>query len=77
MRNVVFGFIVVLTDAAVVVWETPCCVVVTGIVKALPRLSCSATVTGTVADEVLASVITVLQPPPAAICDKTPIRAGG
>src|ERR1017187_5654611 len=69
MRRVALALIVALTGVVVVVLEFP---IVTGKLSALPSSLWKPTVTGTAADDGLTRVITVLQPPPAAMWDRTP-----
>jgi hypothetical protein len=67
MISVDFGFIVVFTDESAVLCVVPSCVKVAGKLHAVPSSLWKATVTETGAEDVLARLIAVLQPPPAAM----------
>src|SRR5690606_7150411 len=76
--KVAFGCRVASTDDA---GDGPCtappCETVTGSVRALPPPSRNATVRGTGTVAVLISVMVLVQEPPAAMWERTPVRALG
>ena len=74
MSKVAFEFIVAITDEVVVFCVVPWFVVVIDKLNALPSSLWNATITGTAVNEVLTSVITVVQAPPAAMWERTPER---
>jgi hypothetical protein len=75
MVKVVFGLMSRSSVAAVTDCVAPCCVTLSGRLRALPSSAWKTNLTATGAEEVLMSEMVVSQPPPAAMWDSVPARA--
>ena len=74
MTKVVFGLMTRSSVAVVTDCVTPCCVTLSGRLRALPSSAWKTNLTATGAEEVVISEIVVSQSPPAAMWDSVPAR---